>query len=253
MHWAIQRFRTSDKSQKKKRVRLPISVAKEALLSRAPSILPWSTIGLIAAAVILAWLWTPNFSFAFPNLQTTPQITLSAQENVRKVTFTPTPTNTPTPTPTPTATPTPTITPTPKPTKKPDTSATYIKSILPSGVYPDERWIDINLSTQRLSAYDGDKKIKSFLVSTGLWGTPTVTGRFRVYVKYVATLMSGPGYYLPNVPYTMYFYNGYGIHGTYWHNNFGTPMSHGCENMRTSEAQWLFNWSSVGTLINIHY
>ena len=253
MHWAIQRFRSSDKPQPKQKVHLPISVAKEALLSRSPSLLPWSTIGLIAVVVVLIWLWTPDFSFAFPNLQTTPQTTLSAQDNVRKVTFTPTPTATPTATPTPTATATPTITPTPKPTKKPNTSPTNIKSILPSGVYPDERWIDINLSTQRISAYDGDKKIKTFLISSGLPGTPTVTGRFRVYVKYVATLMSGPGYYLPNVPYTMYFYNGYGIHGTYWHNNFGYPMSHGCVNMRTSEAEWLFNWSSVGTLINVHY
>lgn len=253
MRWAIQRFRSSAKPQPKQKVRLPISVAKEALLTRSPSLLPWSTIGLIAVVVVLIWLWTPKFSFAFPNLQTTPQITLSAQDNVRKVTFTPTPTATPTATPTPTATQTPTITPTPKPTKKPNTSPTNIKSILPSGVYPDERWIDVNLSTQKVSAYDGDKKINTFLVSTGLPGSPTITGRFRVYVKYVATLMSGPGYYLPNVPYTMYFYSGYGIHGTYWHNNFGYPMSHGCVNMKTSEAEWLYNWSSVGTLINIHY
>lgn len=47
--------------------------------------------------------------------------------------------------------------------------------------------------------------------------------------------MTGPGYDLPNVPYTMYFYQGYGLHGTYWHNNFGTPMSHGCVNMPTPE------------------
>jgi lipoprotein-anchoring transpeptidase ErfK/SrfK len=65
--------------------------------------------------------------------------------------------------------------------------------------------------------------------------------------------MVGPGFYLPDVPYTMYFYEGYGIHGTYWHNNFGHPMSHGCVNMRTSEAEWMFNWASVGTLVNVHY
>jgi len=60
-------------------------------------------------------------------------------------------------------------------------------------------------------------------------------------------------YYLPDVPYTMYFYDGYGIHGTYWHDNFGTPMSHGCVNMRTSEAAWLFDFADVGTLVNVHY
>jgi lipoprotein-anchoring transpeptidase ErfK/SrfK len=169
------------------------------------------------------------------------------------VTYTPTPTNTPTPTPTPTNTPTPTITPTPPPSPVPNTYPTFRRSILPPGVYPNERWIDINLSTQRLSAYDGHDLVKTFVVSTGLPGTPTVTGRFRVYIKYTSTLMAGPGYYLPNVPWTMYFYNGYGIHGTYWHNNFGTPMSHGCVNMKNDDAEWVFHYSRIGTLINIHY
>jgi LysM repeat protein len=115
------------------------------------------------------------------------------------------------------------------------------------------RWIDVDLSAQRLTAYEGSTAVRSTLVSTGLPRTPTPTGQFRVYVKYRSTLMSGPGYYLPNVPYTMYFYRGYGIHGTYWHSNFGHPMSHGCINLPTSEAQWVYNWASVGTLVNIHY
>jgi lipoprotein-anchoring transpeptidase ErfK/SrfK len=76
---------------------------------------------------------------------------------------------------------------------------------------------------------------------------PTPVGRYRIYVKYVSTLMRGPGYYLPNVPYTMYFYGGYGLHGTYWHNNFGRPMSHGCVNLPTAEAKWFFDWAPVGT------
>ena len=115
------------------------------------------------------------------------------------------------------------------------------------------RWIDIDLSAQRLTAYAGNTPVRSTLVSTGLSRTPTPTGRYRVYVKYGSTLMSGPGYYLPNVPYTMYFFRGYGIHGTYWHANFGRPMSHGCVNLPTPEAQWLYNWAAVGTLVNIHY
>jgi lipoprotein-anchoring transpeptidase ErfK/SrfK len=253
MKWAIHRFRKTDKFRPPQRFQLQISIAKEAFMSRSPLLLPWSTVGVILLLVILIWLWTPQFSFALPNLQNTQQSTLAAQDNVRKVTYTPTPTFTPTPTSTPTATPTPTITPTPKPSKTPKTYPNFIQSQLPAGVYPDERWIDINLSTQRMYAFDGKKQVKSFVVSTGLWGTPTVTGRFRIYVKYRAATMSGPGYYLPNVPYTMYFYNGYGIHGTYWHNNFGTPMSHGCVNMKTSDAEWIFSWASVGTLVNIHY
>ena len=115
------------------------------------------------------------------------------------------------------------------------------------------RWIDVDLSAQRVTAYEGSVAVRSTLASTGLPATPTPTGQFRIYVKYVSTSMSGPGYYLPNVPYTMYFYRGYGLHGTYWHNNFGQPMSHGCINLPTAEAQWLFNWASVGTLVNIHY
>jgi lipoprotein-anchoring transpeptidase ErfK/SrfK len=50
----------------------------------------------------------------------------------------------------------------------------------------------------------------------------------------------------------MYFYKSYGIHGTYWHHNFGHPMSHGCVNMYTPDAEWMYYWASVGTLVNIH-
>ena len=93
----------------------------------------------------------------------------------------------------------------------------------------------------------------SALPSTGLPRTPTPVGQYRIYVKYRSVHMSGPGYSLPNVPYVMYFYRGYGLHGTYWHNNFGQPMSHGCVNLPTSEARWFYNWASVGTLVKIHY
>ncbi len=124
---------------------------------------------------------------------------------------------------------------------------------LPSPAPTGGRWIDVNLSTQRVTAYAGNTPVRSTLASTGLPSTPTPTGRYRIYVKYASTLMSGPGYYLPSVPYTMYFYRGYGLHGTYWHSNFGRRMSHGCINLPTSEAGWLYNWASVGTLVNIHY
>ena len=130
--------------------------------------------------------------------------------------------------------------------------ASSAPSPAPSGGHSG-RWIDIDLSAQRLTAYAGSTPVRSTLVSTGLARTPTPTGQYRVYVKYASTSMSGPGYYFPNVPYTMYFYRGYGMHGTYWHSNFGRPMSHGCVNLPTAEAQWLYNWASVGTLVRIHY
>ncbi|MBK9924861.1 MAG: L,D-transpeptidase [Anaerolineales bacterium] len=116
-----------------------------------------------------------------------------------------------------------------------------------------ERWIDVDLTNQRTYAYEGDTLVNSFVVSTGTWATPTVTGQYNIYVKYRSARMSGPGYSLPNVPYIMYFYGSYGLHGTYWHNNFGTPMSHGCVNLTTDDAAWLYNWASVGTLVNVHY
>lgn len=116
--------------------------------------------------------------------------------------------------------------------------------------------IEIDLTNQRLSAYKDNKKVYEFLVSTGKWGL-TPTGNFRIWNKLRYTLMAGGSvalgtyYYLPNVPYTMFFYGdnasksmGYGIHGTYWHSNFGHPMSHGCINMKTEEAALLFDWAN---------
>ena len=172
-------------------------------------------------------------TFAKPSLTPTPSPTPTQ-------TFTPTPTASATPTSTASTTPTPTTT--LPPTQYP---------ILPDDI-DEERWIDVDLSSQRLYAYKKQKLVKSFIISTGTWQHPTLVGQYRVYIKLWYTDMAGPGYYLPDVPYTMYYYSGYGIHGTYWHNNFGTPMSHGCINMRTEDAGWLFNWSHVGILVNIH-
>jgi lipoprotein-anchoring transpeptidase ErfK/SrfK len=115
------------------------------------------------------------------------------------------------------------------------------------------RWIDVDLTNQMVYAYEGDVAVNSFLVSTGTWLTPTVTGRHKIYVKVRVQDMSGPGYHLKDVPYVMFFSGDYGLHGTYWHNNFGTPMSRGCVNLTIDDAAWLFNWASVGTVVNVHY
>jgi lipoprotein-anchoring transpeptidase ErfK/SrfK len=109
--------------------------------------------------------------------------------------------------------------------------------------YPGEKWIEINLTAQQVTAWEGNVPVFSFTASTGLPNTPTVQGEFNIYQKLEATSMTGPGYYLPGVPYTMYFYGNYALHGTYWHNNFGQPMSHGCVNLETSDAQKLFEWA----------
>lgn len=171
-------------------------------------------------------------------------------------TNTPTPTHTPTNTPTSTPTHTPTNTATPVPTSTPWPTWTpkpYEPPPTQPPAYSEARWIDVNLSYQSVTAYEGTVPVATFIVSTGLPGTPTVTGQYRIYAKIPSQLMTGPGYYLPDVPYVMYFYAGYSFHGTYWHNNFGHPMSHGCVNMRTPEAAWLYDFASVGTLVNVHY
>jgi lipoprotein-anchoring transpeptidase ErfK/SrfK len=180
------------------------------------------------------------------------------------------PTNTPKKaTPTPTELPTEEPTATPEVTETPaalameavaDTPTSEFVAPQPSAPLPDiaksgkgVRWIDVDLTNQAVYAYEGDVMVNAFVVSTGTWLTPTVTGQYKVYVKYRYANMHGPGYFLPDVPYIMYFYKGYGLHGTYWHNNFGTPMSHGCINLRTDEAAWLFDWASIGTVVNVHY
>ncbi|MGD2179457.1 MAG: L,D-transpeptidase [Anaerolineae bacterium] len=114
------------------------------------------------------------------------------------------------------------------------------------------RWIDVDLTRQTVTAYEGAAPVRTVTVSTGLPGTPTPVGQFRIWVKFGYDDMEGPGYYLRDVPYTMYFHGGYGLHGTYWHDNFGHPMSHGCVNLPTPDAEWLFHWAEVGTLVNVH-
>ncbi len=156
------------------------------------------------------------------------------------ITLTPTPTSTPTITPTltPTITPSPTTTPTPAPTATPDwITSKYLPLPL------DEKWIEVDLSEQSLTAYEGTKIVYTAIISSGRIHTPTVQGKFRIQRKFESQLMTGPGYYLPNVPWIMYFYAGYALHGAYWHDKWGTPTSHGCVNLKREDAKWLYDWT----------
>lgn len=125
-----------------------------------------------------------------------------------------------------------------------------------------EKHIYVDLGTQTLRAYQGEALFMEALVSTGKWGR-TPTGEFTIWSKFRATRMSGGSgndyYNLPNVPYVMFFSGsgvgagrGFSLHGTYWHNNFGHPMSHGCVNMRTVDAQKIFGWAEINTKITIY-
>lgn len=114
------------------------------------------------------------------------------------------------------------------------------------------RWIDINLSTQTLTAYEGGTPVFSTLISSGST-FPTPVGTYSILYRVRSQRMTGPGYDLPNVPWVMYFTNrGHAIHGAYWHNNFGHPMSHGCVNMRPSDAEWLYNFTPNGARVVVH-
>jgi len=254
---------------------VPASIPSSQLVRRKQAFLPWAILFLIVLVGGLEFFGTPTFSLNGKAAAGNP--IAMAQSLISKATRTPTPTPTFTPTPTPTNTPTATAThtptatatetPTPVPTDTPVPTFTMTPHsgrknkaarayappniARPYQVGENENWILVDLSQQRTYAYIGDTLMNTFVVSTGTWQTPTVTGTYRIYVKYRSTTMSGPGYNLPNVPYTMYFYKGYGLHGTYWHNNFGVPMSHGCVNLRTDEAAWLFNFASVGTVVHV--
>lgn len=111
-----------------------------------------------------------------------------------------------------------------------------------------DKWIEVSLKDQKLIAHQGSQIILETLISSGLYNR-TPVGEYKIWYKIRSTKMEGGNkanntyYYLPNVPYSMFFYKDFGIHGTYWHNNFGQPMSHGCVNTPTSMAEKLFYWA----------
>lgn len=185
-----------------------------------------------------------------PTATQTPQPHIPAKLIASTGSDQPRPTWTITPTPSPTPTPTPTIVPT-------FVNPNYQDAVRPFGVGANERWIDVNLSTQTLRAYEGDTVVYTTLVSSGTWDHPTVTGQFRIWLTFRSQTMDGRllgyDYYLEDVPYVMYFYQDYALHGTFWHSNFGTPMSHGCVNLATGDAGWLYSFVTIGTLVNVHY
>lgn len=114
-------------------------------------------------------------------------------------------------------------------------------------------YVDINLGEQKLYAFDGKTLVNSFYISSGRSGYETPTGEYSVWTQVRAQVMDGPDFYLPNVQWVSYFNGEIGIHGAYWHNNFGHPMSHGCINMRNSDAEWVYNFIQVGTPVYVHY
>lgn len=132
-----------------------------------------------------------------------------------------------------------------------------------SDVNPDLKRIEVSIDRQELTAFEGDKVVLKTKISSGLhyrpeglipWDTPL--GQFYIQTKMPSKHMGGgqltddlDAYILPGVPWVSFFEpeNGVAFHGTYWHNNFGMRMSHGCVNMKTEEARWLFRWCTPAT------
>jgi lipoprotein-anchoring transpeptidase ErfK/SrfK len=136
-------------------------------------------------------------------------------------------------------------------------------SPLSADVPADKKRIEVSIGRQTLTAYEFDREVFSARISSGIpsrqrsdneFPTATPRGSHRIYSKmpnkHMGSVTGNPdavgGFSLPGVPWTCFFGfpGGYAFHGTYWHNNFGVQMSHGCVNMRNAEARWLFRWST---------
>jgi lipoprotein-anchoring transpeptidase ErfK/SrfK len=118
------------------------------------------------------------------------------------------------------------------------------------------KWIEVNLTTKRLYAYQYGQVVNTFLVSAGKPSTPTPTGTFHIWEKFPSQTMSGADYVQPNVPWVNYFDNsGDAIHGNYWRaaSVFGNSnTSHGCVGLPVTNAAWVYGWAPAGTPVIIH-
>lgn len=114
--------------------------------------------------------------------------------------------------------------------------------------------IEVDLSEQRLRYFYGEYGEQgNFLISSGLRSTPTPVGTFNIQKKKPTVNYGGRGYSYPNTKWNLQFMPRYYIHGAYWHNNFGKPMSHGCVNVDYKNMEKLYEFADEGTEVQIHY
>ena len=138
-----------------------------------------------------------------------------------------------------------------------ETALVYPNAVAPEGI-ENGRWIEINLAEQTMSVYENNQLVYATLTSTGLPGVWTRPGLFQIYQKDETTPMSGSFtldrsdyYYLEDVPWAMYFDQSRALHGTYWHNNYGSARSKGCANLSTGDSRWLFDWAELGDWVHV--
>jgi lipoprotein-anchoring transpeptidase ErfK/SrfK len=122
-----------------------------------------------------------------------------------------------------------------------------------------DKWIEIDLSEQRVTAYESATPVASYIVATGLDGFDTPVGEYAIWLRVRKQTMQGGSkadssyYNIPNVEWVSYFYQDYALHGAWWRKKFGAPASHGCVNMTNADAQWIYNWAPLGTKVIVHY
>jgi lipoprotein-anchoring transpeptidase ErfK/SrfK len=125
---------------------------------------------------------------------------------------------------------------------------------VPEGIVNGERWVDVDLGSQALVAFEGDKPVYATIVSTGRRNADpekdhrTVEGSFRIREKHVSTTMDDDGaadgtYRIEDVPWVMYFEKSFALHGAFWHSSFGRERSHGCVNLTPHDARHIFGWA----------
>jgi hypothetical protein len=125
----------------------------------------------------------------------------------------------------------------------------------PAWATGERRWIDVSILRQALVAYEGKKPVYVTLVSTGADGLgdprkthSTILGAFLIHTKHLSVTMDddkeGDVFDFRDVPFVQYFTEGFALHAAYWHDEFGTPRSHGCVNLSPIDAAHLFNWTT---------
>jgi lipoprotein-anchoring transpeptidase ErfK/SrfK len=121
-------------------------------------------------------------------------------------------------------------------------------------VRAEDKWVDVDLRAQILVAYEQDKPVFAHRVATGLKDHGTPDGRHYVFDKRISERMVGGSaaseedsdhYNLAGVPFVCYFTPDWvALHGTFWHNDYGQPHSHGCVNLPSEASRWLWRWTS---------
>jgi lipoprotein-anchoring transpeptidase ErfK/SrfK len=161
----------------------------------------------------------------------------------------------------------PEVAPPPKPAPPPPPKPVAPAVARPANIGAGERWIDVNLSRQWVTAMQGDTPVRGIPATTGKPGFGTPVGTFTIFSRVFNETMdsattgiprnSAEGYYLKDIYYTQYFADGgYALHTNYWQPGsvFGAyPTSHGCVGMRQADAQFLWEFATFGTKVHVHW